>query len=230
MPISLVQVLPLFGTQDWCEQIVLTKPCWQESSDPSQKMKTFSKAASSTKISSIRLDYGKLQLFGRDREQGILQEVYQKSKGDKHETPVMLVYGYSGAGKTSLVKQALQDLVESESSFLCTGKFEQYRLSQAPWHGIIDACEDLCPQILTCDNRRTEIRELLMTEYDGSEVKLLTDLIPSLPYLMKEDKGGETNGEEGVGSVKAVPVHVQYECIQSKFHSLSYRYIPNFSH
>jgi predicted ATPase len=131
----------------------------------------------------------------------------------------MLVYGYSGAGKTSLVKQALQDLVESDSSFLCTGKFEQHRSSQAPWHGIIDAYEDLCHQILTCANRRTEIRELLMTEYDGSEVKLLTDFIPSLRHLMKEDKGGETNGEEGVGSVKAATAHDIHELQDNTFWS-----------
>ena len=47
----------------------------------------------------------------------------------------------------------------------------------------------------------------------------MTDFIPSLRHLMKEDKGGETNGEEGVGSVKAATASHIHELQDNTFWS-----------
>jgi hypothetical protein len=121
------------------------------------------------------------KLYGRARELAALEAAFARVVRVGAPAPIM-VSGYSGAGKTSLVA-ALHGPVLAERGFFASGKLDAIRRG-VPYAGMAQALGDLFRQILagdvlTTDGWAADIRAAL-----GSVGKVLTDVVPELELLI----------------------------------------------
>ena len=95
---------------------------------------------------------------------------------------LMLVPGYSGVGKTSLVQQ-LRTPTSRRNGFFCQGKFNQFQQG-VPYFAIQQALTDLLYQLLREEeSRKNEWRQKIL-EAVGNLGQLLIDLSPRFEALI----------------------------------------------
>ncbi len=123
------------------------------------------------------------KLYGRESEMAQLLEAFERvvSQG----TPeLMLVSGYAGVGKSSLVNELHKPIVRSRGIFI-SGKFDQYK-RDIPYATIVQAFQALVRQLLTepkdsLATWKTKIQAAL-----GNNGKLITDVIPEVEWVIGE--------------------------------------------
>jgi predicted ATPase/signal transduction histidine kinase/tRNA A-37 threonylcarbamoyl transferase component Bud32 len=85
------------------------------------------------------------KLYGRGREVNKLLNAFERiSKG---QTELILVSGYSGIGKSSLVNEIHKPIVRQRGYFI-SGKFDQFKRN-IPYASLIQAFQELMRQLLT---------------------------------------------------------------------------------
>ena len=121
-------------------------------------------------------------IFGRNQETVILMTAFgQVTHG---ESNLLLISGYSGIGKSSLVSKIQQPIIENHAYFI-RGKFDQYK-KDIPCSALLQAFEELIRKILI--ESETSIRkhkkELLDQLEDNAQV--IIDVLPELKQLLGE--------------------------------------------
>ena len=120
----------------------------------------------------------------------------------------VFVGGYSGAGKTSLVrtfvktiKQEQRKHGDNEQSQVLFGDGKYDLLARLrPFSGLVDAMDNLCSQI---ENPTKELGDQLKEQLGTNDVELLTTLVPSVNRLLVGGSGagsGATVENRGGGS------------------------------
>ncbi len=94
----------------------------------------------------------------------------------------VLVSGYSGIGKTSLVHEILRPLARQKGYFT-SGKSDQYH-RDTPYSGVIQAFDGLVRQILTESEARIEHWRSAILEALGSNAQVVCEVIPSLSHVI----------------------------------------------
>lgn len=128
--------------------------------------------------------YHKLQIsqkiYGREKEiQTILLTFEEVCRGS---TQMVLLGGYPGIGKTSIVHELHKPLLEHKGFFI-SGKFDQYK-TNTPYSAFIEAFQDLIQQILTeNDDTIAMWREKLKAAL-GVNTQIIVDVIPELRYIL----------------------------------------------
>ncbi|HBN08954.1 MAG TPA: protein kinase, partial [Cyanobacteria bacterium UBA8530] len=121
------------------------------------------------------------RLYGRDQEIAELLKAYERvsSRGDSE---FLLVSGYSGIGKTSLVKELYQPILRDRAFFLA-GKFDQYK-RDIPYSTIVQAFRECVQQLLAESAPKVaEWREKLQAAV-GINGQLIVDVIPQVGLLL----------------------------------------------
>lgn len=120
------------------------------------------------------------KLFGRENEIAILAETFDRiCKGN---TELMLVSGYSGVGKTSLIRE-MHNLILNRKGFFISGKFDQLK-RDIPYHSIILAFNELIGQLLTRSEDELDIwRTEILGALDSSG-QVIIDCIPDLELII----------------------------------------------
>lgn len=121
------------------------------------------------------------RLYGRDAEVTALLQAFDRvaSKG----TPeLVLVSGYPGIGKSSLVHELHRPIVR-ERGFFLSGKFDQYR-RDIPYSTIAQAFSGLIEQILAGSEPHLSAWRTELQQAVGASGKLLTDIVPRLELLI----------------------------------------------
>jgi len=85
------------------------------------------------------------KLYRREQEKRLLLDTFQRVVQGACE--MILVAGYSGVGKTSLIEEIHRPIVERRGYFV-SGKFDQYQ-RQTPFTAVLQAFRELIAQILT---------------------------------------------------------------------------------
>ena len=67
------------------------------------------------------INFNRIKFQGRIKELGQLKEILQESGTN---SKCVMVHGMAGSGKTSLVKEFMNNLTSTSTSILCYGKFE----------------------------------------------------------------------------------------------------------
>lgn len=118
--------------------------------------------------------------YGRRKEIDLLMEgFYRASRGN---VELMLVAGYSGIGKSSLVKEIYKPIVQEKGYYL-SGKFDQYQHDK-PHAPIIQACSMLISYLLQeSDEQQARWRKRLK-EALRDEAQVLIDVLPELEELI----------------------------------------------
>ncbi|MEI8355464.1 MAG: AAA family ATPase, partial [Deltaproteobacteria bacterium] len=120
------------------------------------------------------------RLYGRDSEIASLLRLFEWI-GRGHGG-VLLVPGYSGVGKTTLVKW-LRIPVQERDGFFIQGKFDQYQQS-IPYSGVRDALSDLCGQLQSGNEEQRRRSQVDILDAVGNLGQLLLELVPEFETLL----------------------------------------------
>jgi len=120
------------------------------------------------------------KLYGRQAEMKTLLSAFERvSKGS---TEMMLVAGYSGVGKTSLVRELHKPIVEKKGYFI-SGKFDQYKRN-IPYSPFIEALQNLAQQLLTeTEDQIAEWKSIILAAV-GDNGRVITELIPDVELII----------------------------------------------
>ncbi|WP_433933593.1 AAA family ATPase [Sorangium cellulosum] len=120
------------------------------------------------------------QLYGREREGEALIAAYERAcEGEKG---IVLVSGYSGIGKTSLIHEVHRPIVARRGYFI-SGKFDQFNRN-VPYASLIQAFQELIRQILTEPAERVaEWRSRILAAL-GANVQIIVDAIGELQFIV----------------------------------------------
>jgi len=120
------------------------------------------------------------KLYGRKNEVNTLLQAFERvSQGT---TEMMLVTGYSGVGKTTLVHE-VHKLMTEKRGYFAAGKFDQFQ-KNIPYSAITQAFNEFCRYLLmenaeTLANWQTQILEAV-----GNNGQIIIDVIPDLELII----------------------------------------------
>ncbi|STQ90732.1 serine/threonine protein kinase and signal transduction histidine kinase with GAF sensor [Iodobacter fluviatilis] len=117
-------------------------------------------------------------LYGRDYQRLGLLDAFARSQSQAAE--VVLISGYSGIGKSSLVQSLRPDIIMA-GGFFIEGKFDQYQRS-IPYAALSSAFDKLIRQWLAEPNTDHWKKRVLAAV--GSNAQILIDAIPALQWLI----------------------------------------------
>ncbi len=121
------------------------------------------------------------KLYGRDEELSFMLDIFDKSCG-RNRKAMVLVGGYAGVGKSSLVYEIQKSVLKSQGYFI-SGKYDQYN-QDIPYHGIVQAFRELIRQILAESSQqllkwRTTLQKVL-----GPNGQVIADVIPEILLII----------------------------------------------
>ncbi|MDB4964703.1 MAG: Signal transduction histidine kinase CheA [Myxococcales bacterium] len=121
------------------------------------------------------------KLYGRERDIATLLGAFDRVVASG-ELEVVLVSGYSGIGKSSVVNELHKALVPSRGLF-ASGKFDQYK-RDIPYATLAHALEGLVRSILAQSEAELGRWRAAITAALGINARLMTDLIPELELVI----------------------------------------------
>jgi PAS domain S-box-containing protein len=121
------------------------------------------------------------KLYGRSREVAALLESFSHVIADG-APELILVSGYSGIGKSSVVHELHKVLVPPRGLF-ASGKFDQYK-RDIPYATVAQAFQSLVRQILSKSEAELQAWRQALGEALGSNGLLIVDLIPELELVI----------------------------------------------
>ena len=120
------------------------------------------------------------KLYGREREIDALLAVFDRVTQGTPE--LVLVSGYSGVGKSSVVNELHKAVVPARGLF-AAGKFDQYR-RDVPYTTLAQAFQTLIRQILVENETEVEQWRTVLADALGPSGQLIVDLIPELEFII----------------------------------------------
>lgn len=134
------------------------------------------------------------KLYGREQEVSLLMDAFERvsnppqpplsSPLGKQEGRVemMLVSGYSGIGKSSLVNEIHKPIVGARGYFI-SGKFDQFQRN-IPYSAIITAFQALVKQLLTeSETQLAQWKEKLLAAL-GKNAQVIIDVVPEVELIV----------------------------------------------
>ncbi|GAB1541621.1 AAA family ATPase [Scytonema sp. NUACC21] len=120
------------------------------------------------------------KLYGREIEvRQLLDAFEQVSQGG---SATILVCGYSGVGKSSLVNEIHKPILRQRGYFI-TGKFDQYKRN-IPYASLIQAFQDLIRQFLTESSQQIEEWKTKILDALGINGQVIIDVIPEVELIV----------------------------------------------
>ncbi|MFB2978768.1 AAA family ATPase [Microseira sp. BLCC-F43] len=135
------------------------------------------------------------KLYGREQEVEELLAAFERVAGEEDalrrgrgdaeiesKSEMMLVSGYSGIGKSSLVNEVHKPIVRQRGYFI-SGKFDQFKRN-IPYASLIQAFQSLIGQLLTEDAASLQAwRDKLLAAL-GSNGQVIIDVIPEVELII----------------------------------------------
>ncbi len=119
-------------------------------------------------------------LYGREREAEKLIAAFDRVCAGL--SVMMLVAGYSGIGKTSLIQELYKPIVRERGYFI-SGKFDQV-VRGVPFGALIQAMRGLVRQLLTESEERLDAWRARLTEALGANGGVLAEVIPEIELII----------------------------------------------
>jgi predicted ATPase/signal transduction histidine kinase/DNA-binding response OmpR family regulator len=120
-------------------------------------------------------------LYGRTSEQNALLDAYGQVVAKK-STQVSIISGYSGVGKSRLVKEIQRPIIEKQG-YCISGKYEQYKKPTA-FFVLAQALTDLVSQLLSESTESLKNWRLVFLTALQDNGQLLIELVPELTLII----------------------------------------------
>ncbi|MDZ8188921.1 MAG: AAA family ATPase [Nostoc sp. ChiSLP02] len=150
------------------------------------------------------------KLYGREQEVAKLMDAFERVSSGA--TELILVSGYSGIGKSSLINEVHKPIIRQRGYFI-SGKFDQYKRN-IPYASLIQACQELMRQILTESAEKIADWKTKILEAVGVNGQVIIDVIPEVAKI--------------IGSQPAIP-QLGISEAQNRFNRLFQQFIHVFS-
>ncbi len=122
------------------------------------------------------------RLYGREREVAELLGAFERVCAGRGAGSLLLVAGYAGIGKTSLIHELYKPIARERGYFI-SGKFDQV-VRGVPFGALIQAFRELVRQLLTeGDAQLAAWRTRLLTAL-GTQGGVLTEVIPEIELIV----------------------------------------------
>lgn len=121
------------------------------------------------------------KLYGREQDIATLYGTFERVV-NRGNPELIMISGYSGVGKTSLVRELYKPIVRENGLFI-SGKFDQYK-SNIPYATFGDAFRELIRQILTESEERIDVWKNKLQSALGLNGQLIVDIIPQLEVII----------------------------------------------
>ncbi|UQA56115.1 ATP-binding protein [Polyangium aurulentum] len=120
------------------------------------------------------------RLYGREEDIRALTASFERVLGGQRE--IVLVSGYSGTGKSSLVQEILRPLAR-ERGYYISGKYDQYN-REKPHGALIQAFEALLRQLLSESEERLAQWRAALLRALGKNAQVICDILPTLRLVL----------------------------------------------
>ncbi|MEG5044834.1 AAA family ATPase [Microcoleus sp. B4-C1] len=120
------------------------------------------------------------KLYGRTQEVADLMTSFERVSWG--QTEMVLVSGYSGIGKTSVVSEIHKPIVRQRSYFIA-GKFDQFK-RDIPYASLTQAFESLMQQLLTKSSEELAIWKEKLLSRLGQNGHIIIDVVPSVELII----------------------------------------------
>ncbi len=121
------------------------------------------------------------KLYGRELEITTLLAAFERVNQPHSTSELMLVAGYSGIGKSSLVAEVHKPITEKRGYFIA-GKYDQFQ-KDVPYSAVIAAFRSLAKQLLTeSESQLAQWRERLLAAL-GPNGQVVLDVIPEMALI-----------------------------------------------
>ena len=120
------------------------------------------------------------KLYGRKTQVNQLLDAFERvSKGS---CELMLVSGYSGIGKSSVVSEVNKPITQKRGYFI-SGKFDQFKRN-IPYDSLIQALSSLMQQLLTESSTQLEKWRSKILTTVGANGQVIIDVIPEVELII----------------------------------------------
>ena len=137
------------------------------------------------------------KLYGREKEVESLLAAFERITGEttskraegaeeKIKSGVVLVSGYSGIGKSTLVKEIYQPITAKKGYFV-SGKFDQYQ-RDIPYYAVIQAFQQLIGQLLTESESQLKNWQDKLQAALGVNGQVIVEVIPEVELIIGKQK------------------------------------------
>jgi predicted ATPase len=123
------------------------------------------------------------KLYGRELEVSALLGAFDRvCQAGSAPAAMMLVAGYSGIGKTSLIQELYRPIIRARGYFI-TGKFDQV-VRSVPFGALIQAFRGLMRQMLTESEVQLSAWRATLSKALGTQGGVLTEVIPEIEWVI----------------------------------------------
>lgn len=120
------------------------------------------------------------RLYGREAELETLLASFERAAGGGRE--IAMVIGYSGIGKTSLVRELYKPITARRGYFI-SGKFDQLQRN-VPYKAIINAFQELTRQLLGENEKQLAGWKEKLAAALGGNGRIIIDIIPEIELIL----------------------------------------------
>jgi PAS domain S-box-containing protein len=120
------------------------------------------------------------KLYGREPEIDTLVAAFERVASGTAE--MMLVTGYSGIGKSVLVKEIYKSLSEKQGYFI-SGKFDQFQRN-IPYSALVNAFSELVQQLLTENEAQLSVWKQKLLSALGPNGQVIIDVLPEIEWII----------------------------------------------
>lgn len=120
------------------------------------------------------------KLYGREIEIKRLMDAFERVCVGKPE--LMLISGYSGVGKSSLVHEVHKPIAERMGYFI-SGKCDQFKRN-IPYESLVEALQKLIQQILTESQEQINQWKNVLQDALGVNGRVVINVIPQIKYII----------------------------------------------
>lgn len=120
------------------------------------------------------------RLYGREHEVLSLLEAFERARQSTAE--MILVAGYSGVGKTAIVREVHKPITRARGYFI-SGKYDQFKRNE-PYSGITAALRDLVRQLLTENEAKLAEWSADINSALGPNAQVILDVLPELEMVI----------------------------------------------
>jgi predicted ATPase/signal transduction histidine kinase len=120
------------------------------------------------------------KLYGRDSEIEILKQAFEEVSCGSAE--LLLIAGYSGIGKTSLVQEIYKPITAKKGYFIA-GKFDQLQRN-IPYSALLQAFRQLIQHLLTEPSAAVQRWQQRLLAAVGNNGQVIIDVMPEIELLL----------------------------------------------
>jgi len=120
------------------------------------------------------------KLYGREAEIATLMAAFERISSGAAE--MMLVSGYSGVGKTSVINEVHKPIVRQRGYFIA-GKFDQFK-KNIPYAALIQSFQELIRQLLTENAHKIAHWQEKILAACGQNGQVIIDVIPEVERII----------------------------------------------